>query len=81
MKLKTKMRGLRARLAGRRAERVVRLRLSDELAAYQTPAERAELDLILGRHTREETREIRAILARQDSQRQRAGNLMASPRG
>lgn len=81
MKLKIKMRDLRARLAGRRTERAVRLRLSEELAAYQTPAERAELDLILGRHTYEQTREIRAILARQDSERQRAGNLVASPRG
>jgi hypothetical protein len=81
MKIKIRMRDLRARLAGRRTERAVRLRLSAELAAYQSPAERAELDLILGRHTHEETREIRAILARQDSERQRAGNLIGSTRG
>ena len=81
MKLKTKMRDIRVNLAGRRTERDARRRLSAELAAFQTPAERAELDFILGRHTREETREIREILNRQDNERQRAGNLIGSPRG
>jgi hypothetical protein len=81
MKLKIKMRDLRANLAGRRTERLARRRLCAELAAFQTPAERAELDLILGRHTSEETREIREILNRQDYERQRAGNLIGTVRG
>jgi hypothetical protein len=76
--LKIKMRDIRVTLASRRAERAARRQLSAELAAFQTPAERAELDLILGRHTREETREIREILNRQDFERQRAGNLVGS---
>ncbi|GID91852.1 hypothetical protein ACFQFC_00460 [Amorphoplanes digitatis] len=81
MKFRTKLRGIRVNLADRRTERVARRRLSAELAAFQTPAERAELDVILARHTREETREIREILSRQDYGRQRAGNLIGSRRG
>nr|BFE71538.1 hypothetical protein GCM10020092_048390 [Actinoplanes digitatis] len=64
MKFRTKLRGIRVNLADRRTERVARRQLSAELAAFQTPAERAELDVILARHTREETREIREILSR-----------------
>ena len=62
----------RRALANRRTERIARRRLSDELASFQTPAERAELEQMLGRHSAEETREIREILARHDFERQRA---------
>lgn len=44
------------------AERRRRKRIAAELAAYRTPAERLELDLILARHTAEEIREIEELL-------------------
>lgn len=50
-----------SRFEARRARRT----LAAEIAAYRTPAERLELDLILGRHTAEETREIDEILRAQ----------------
>ena len=50
-----------SRFEARRARRT----LAREIAAYRTPAERLELDLILGRHTAEETREIDEILRSQ----------------
>lgn len=81
MQLKNTIRDVRVNLANRRVERVARRRLGAELAAFRTPAERAELDLILGRHTHEETREIRDILTRQDSERQRAGSALGGYRG
>lgn len=43
-----------ASLADARAARVARKRLRAELDSYRTPAERAELDAILSRHTSEE---------------------------
>ena len=46
-------------------------KLSAELAAFQSPAERAELDHLIARHSTEETRLIRAILDQQDYERQR----------
>ncbi|AGZ42394.1 hypothetical protein [Actinoplanes friuliensis] len=81
MQLTTKIRDVRVNLANRRTERVAHRRLSAELAAFQTPAERAELDFILGRHTHEETRQIREILNAQDYERQRTGNGIGSYRG
>jgi protease II len=72
MPLKTILESARITLANRRTERRARQQLCAELAAFQTPAERAELDLILGRHGVEETREIREILNQQDYERQRA---------
>jgi hypothetical protein len=71
MNVSTKIRDVRTVLADRRTERVARRRLSEELAAYQTPAERTELDQMIGRYSAEETREIREILNRQDYERQR----------
>ncbi|MFF5231631.1 hypothetical protein [Dactylosporangium sp. NPDC000521] len=50
-----------SRFEARRARRS----LAREIAAYRTPAERLELDLIIGRHTAEETREIDEILRAQ----------------
>ncbi|BCJ46722.1 hypothetical protein GCM10010168_37560 [Actinoplanes ianthinogenes] len=63
------IREIRTSLANRLAERRAHRRLSEELAAFRTAAERTELDLMLGRHTAEQTREIESILARQDAER------------
>ena len=55
---------LHSSLVQRRAAGAARRRLVRELSCYRTPAERLELDLILGRHTAEETAEVDAILSR-----------------
>ena len=52
----------RARFRARRAERAERNRLRAELASYRTPAERADLEAILERHTPEEIADLRARL-------------------
>ena len=72
MPLLAKIRAARTTLADRRTERIAYRQLSNELAAFSTEAERAEIDLILDRHTDEETRVIREILSRQDAIRQHA---------
>jgi hypothetical protein len=69
MTLATRIRATGTALANRRTERLAQRRLEAELAAFQTPAERSELDQVLARYTTEETREIRAILNRQDAAR------------
>jgi hypothetical protein len=56
--MKTLSRRMRAAVETSRARR----RLAREIVAYRTPAERHELDLILGRHTAEQIAEIDAIL-------------------
>ncbi|MEV6930515.1 hypothetical protein AB0M46_39360 [Dactylosporangium sp. NPDC051485] len=56
--MKTAARRIRAAVAARRA----RGRLAHEIAEYRTPAERLELDLVLGRHTEAQIAEIDAIL-------------------
>ena len=56
---------MRTSLAERATARARRRQLARELAAYRTPAERLELDSILGRHSAEETAEIEAILDQQ----------------
>ncbi len=61
----TTVTALRTSLAQRRVARTKRRRLARELASYRTPAERLELDLILGRHATEERAEIDAILSEQ----------------
>jgi hypothetical protein len=71
MPLKTTIDHARTSLRNRRTERRAYRRLSAELAAFQTPAERTELDQMLSRHSAEETRQIREILVRQDFERQR----------
>ena len=63
------IRNARTVIAHRIAEGRVHSRLADELAAFRTAAERTELDLMLGRHSAEETRQIHAILSRQDAER------------
>ena len=61
----TTITSLRTSFTRRRANGAAQRRVAHELSYYRTPAERLELDLILGRHTEEETAEIDAILARQ----------------
>ncbi|HWS35155.1 MAG TPA: hypothetical protein VN408_20740 [Actinoplanes sp.] len=61
------IRNARTTISNRLAERRAHRRLTDELAEFRTAAERTELDLMLSRHTAEETREIHAILTRLDS--------------
>ncbi|MBG0562304.1 hypothetical protein [Actinoplanes aureus] len=63
------IRNVRAALADRRAAHNAHRRLSEELAAFRTAAERTELDLMIGRHSADETHEIQAILNRQDAER------------
>jgi len=55
---------LLATVSVRRAERRERTRLFRELASFDTPGQRLELDAILERHTADQTREIREMLAR-----------------
>jgi transcription initiation factor TFIIIB Brf1 subunit/transcription initiation factor TFIIB len=73
MDIKSTIRDARTTLANRRTERTARRRLENELAAFRTEAERAELDSVLERHTPEEAAEVRAILYRQAVERQLAG--------
>ncbi|MEU4694679.1 hypothetical protein [Actinoplanes sp. NPDC023714] len=63
------LRNARTAIVNNRAERRAHRRLSEELAAFRTAAERSELDMILSRHTAAETREIHDILTRQDAER------------
>lgn len=51
-----------ARFRARRTDRAERNRLRAELASYRTPAERADLEAILARHTPEEIADLRARL-------------------
>ena len=64
MPLSTRIRSVRTALANRRTERIAHRRLS------------AELDHLLGRHSAEETREIREILNRQDYERMRNSTVL-----
>ena len=80
MPLATTVRSLRTTLADRRTERIARRRLSNELAAFQTPTERTELEEILSRYATEETWEIREILNRQDNERQRMATVLGGRR-
>jgi hypothetical protein len=81
MQITAKISAVRAALRHRSIERVQRRRLADELASFVTPAERAELDFMLGRHTLEETREVRDILNHQELARQRGGHSFGRDRG
>ncbi|MEV8503519.1 hypothetical protein AB0368_01665 [Actinoplanes sp. NPDC051475] len=80
MALKNRIKDARVNLSNRRIERRAHRRLSAELAAFQTPAERAELDLILGRHDEADTTRIREILNQQDYERQRTRTAMGGYR-
>ena len=72
---------MRTAIRNRRSEQQQRRRLAEELAAFVTPAERAELDMMLGRHTLEETREIREILNGQEVARQHSAHNIGHYRG
>lgn len=67
------------RASDARSARRRRRRLAQEIAAYRTPAERLELDLVLGRHTAEQVQEIEEILRHQDAQRAFADRTQATP--
>ena len=67
---------IRKNIANRLIERRAHRQLSDELASFQTPSERAELDEMLSRYPVEETRQIREILSRQDVARQHATTVL-----
>lgn len=69
MQLAAKIRDARTSLSHRRTVRLARRRLSAELAAFSSAADRVELDLLLDRHDHDETREIRSLLIRQDAVR------------
>ena len=69
MPLAAKIRDARTTLAQYRTVRRANRQLSAELAAFSSASDRAELDLMLDRHSDEETRQIRAILSRQDAAR------------
>jgi hypothetical protein len=81
MPLKNRITDVRTTLAHRRTQRRAHRQLSAELAAFQTPAERAELDLILSRHPESETAQIRAILNEQDYERMRTRIVVGGYRG
>jgi hypothetical protein len=81
VQITAKIGAVRTALSNRRIERQQRRRLAEELAAFVTPAERAELDFMLGRHTLEETEEIREILNRQELSRLRDAHSMGRYRG
>jgi hypothetical protein len=81
VQITAKIDAVRTALSNRRTERLQRRRLAEELAAFVTPAERAELDFMLDRHTLEETEEIREILARQDLNRLREARSIGHYRG
>ncbi|GAA3285139.1 MULTISPECIES: hypothetical protein [Dactylosporangium] len=60
--METTTRRVRTAISGRIQARRARRQLVREIGSYRTPAERLELDLILGRHTEEQIAEIDAIL-------------------
>ena len=72
MQLPAKFRDARTQIKHRRIERQAHRQLTEELAAFTTADDRLELETILDRHTPAETREIRAILTRQDARRRYA---------
>ena len=52
-------------LAARHAHRAHHRELERELAAFSTPAERLEIESIVGRYSDDEAHEVREILVRQ----------------
>lgn len=66
-----KISSIRDTLRERRAAHVRQAQLERELAVYDSPSDRSELDAILSRHTAEQTREIDTILSRQALGKQR----------
>jgi hypothetical protein len=64
MKAPETVTSLRELLTERRLVRQRSKRLQEELASYNTPAERLELDAIVSRHTTEEIAELEEMLGR-----------------
>jgi hypothetical protein len=60
---------LRTELGNRRNIRQNRRELERQLAAYDTPSARLEIESVLDRHDPDETREIRGILRMQANAR------------
>jgi hypothetical protein len=58
---------LRTQLAERRLVRQRNRRIEEELASYNTPSQRLELEAILSRHTAEEIEELQGMLNRQSA--------------
>lgn len=81
MGVSTRIDAARTALRHARSQRAAHRRLTAELAAFVTPAERAELDLILGRHSMQDTRQVRAILNHQDAVRQQQTFILGHHRG
>jgi hypothetical protein len=73
MQLAAKIRDARTTRSHRRTERRAHRQLAGELATFTSPAQRAELESVLERHTPEETAPIREILTRHDIERQLSG--------
>jgi len=73
--------GVLDRASNARSARRARRRLAQQIAAYRTPAERLELDLILGRHAAEDVHEIEEILRHQDAHRAFAERMRVNPGG
>jgi hypothetical protein len=80
IKIASRLRAVRTELTNRRIERAAHRQLSSELAAFQSPSERAELDHMLSRYPAEQTQEIREILNRQDYERQRRSTVLGGNR-
>lgn len=56
--------GIRAGVAARRARRAQARRLEQELAAYRTPAEQAEIDAIIARAPEQAAADLTRIVTR-----------------
>jgi len=65
----TAIRSLRTSLSSRRAARRSRQSLERQLASYDNPSDRLDLEAILARHDSAETAEIQSILSRQSMER------------
>lgn len=65
----TAIRSLRTSLSSRRAARRSRQSLERQLASYNNPSDRLDLEAILARHDSAETAEIQSILSRQSMER------------
>ena len=70
MQLAAKIRHARTALTHRRTVRQADRHLAQELASFASASDRAEIDHILERYPADDTRQIRAILVRQDAIRQ-----------
>lgn len=65
--IKNRLQLLRQALVADRHERDERRRLEQELAGFSTPAERLEIETIVGRYDADEARTVQSILDRQSA--------------